>query len=241
MQQINLYLPEFRPSREPLRTIHMAWGLLGIFIVLILVSVFNSHQHTQLLQQLTQAQQAQQTLQAQLQILTPQKSAQPDVNVDVDAKIQQLQKVLQRRQQVFAMISSQSLGNQKGFSAQLTTLAQASLNTISLETFSLQRGGTYAELSGKARSADQIPLYLQKLRTDPSFANVGFGVMNVERDKNNNGLLQFSLAKSKPSAEATTAAAAKIREAEQDAQTREVMHNFLAQPEPEKTTRKDKP
>ncbi len=234
MQQINLYLPEFRPSREPLRTIHMAWGLLGIFIVLILVSFFISHQHAQLLQQLTQAQQAQQTLQAQLQILTPQKSAQPDV--DVDTKIQQLQQVLQRRQQVLAMISSQSLGNQKGFSAQLTALAQASLNTISLETFSLQRGGTYAELSGKARSADQIPLYLQKLRADASFANVGFGVMNVERDKNNNGLLLFSLAKARPTNEATKATAEKMRIAEQDENTHEVMRTFLIQPGEEKTT-----
>jgi hypothetical protein len=92
------------------------------------------------------------------------------------------------------MISHQDLGNDKGFSAQLNALAKASLNTISLETFSLQKGGTYAELSGKTRSADQIPLYVQKLRSDPSFANVGFGVLNVQRDENS-GLLQFSLAK----------------------------------------------
>ena len=221
MQQINLYLPEFRPNREALRTIHMLWGLLGIFIVLLLMSVYSSYQHTQLSRQLAQSQQEQQALQAQLQILTSQKPAQS--SVDLDANIQQLQKELQRRQQILAKISSQNLGNAKGFSAQLITLAQASLNTIAIETFSLQQGGSYAELSGKARTADQIPLYLKKLRADPSFANVGFGVINIERDEKANGLLQFSLAKSKPSPEDEKAK----KEFEQDKHTNEIRRLFL--------------
>lgn len=194
MQQINLYLPEFRPSRDSLRAVHMGWGLLGIFILLLVVSAYTMYQQTLLREPLAQSQQEQQNLHAQLQILATQKPAQS--GADLDLNIQQLQQELQRRKQILAMISSQNLGNDKGFSAQLSTLAQASLNTISLETFSLQNGGTYAELSGKARSADQIPLYLQKLRADPSFAHVGFGVMNVTRNEPANGLLQFSLAKS---------------------------------------------
>jgi len=95
------------------------------------------------------------------------------------------------------MISSQDLGNDKGFSAQLNALAQASLNTISVKSFSLQRGGKYAELTGLTRSADQIPLYLQRLRKDPSFTDVGFGVLSIERDTEQGGLLKFSLAKAK--------------------------------------------
>jgi hypothetical protein len=193
MQQINLYLAEFRPSREPLRTNHMAWGLLGVFIVLILVSVYTHQQQAQLQQTIIQAQQAQAALQAQLKILTPPKAVQSIA--EVDAEILRLQNQLLRRQRVLAIISSQNLGNDKGFSQQLTALAQPALNTISLETFSLQKGGTYAELSGKARSADQIPLYVKKLREQESFAKVGFGVLNVARDEKQNGLLWFSLAK----------------------------------------------
>jgi hypothetical protein len=192
MQQINLYLPEFRPNREMLRAIHMAWGALGFVIFLMGVSIYTNYQNNDLLQQLAQVKQSQETLQKQLQTITLQKPAQ--AAVELDAQIQQLQKDLQRRQQILAMISHQDLGNDKGFSAQLNALAKASLNTISLETFSLHKGGSYAELSGKTRSADQIPLYVQKLREDPSFANVGFGVLNVQRDENS-GLLQFSLAK----------------------------------------------
>lgn len=192
MQQINLYLPEFRPNRQLLRAIHMVWGALGFLVFLLVVSFYTNYQNTALLQQLAQVQQSQEALQKQLQSITLQKPAL--AAVELDAQIQQLQKDLVRRQQILAMISHQDLGNDKGFSAQLNALAKASLNTISLETFSLQRGGTYAELSGKTRSADQIPLYVQKLRSDPSFANVGFGVLNIQRDESS-GLLQFSLAK----------------------------------------------
>jgi type II secretory pathway component PulM len=36
MQQINLYLPEFQPNREPLRSVQMLWGL-GLFVVLLMI------------------------------------------------------------------------------------------------------------------------------------------------------------------------------------------------------------
>jgi hypothetical protein len=195
MQQINLYLPEFRPNREPLRAIHMLWGALALLVLLVCFSVYSSHQHGLLQKQLTAEQKAQETLQAQLKVLSAQKPAQ--ASADLDLKITQLQKNVQRHQQILAMISSQDLGNDKGFSAQLNALAQASLNTISVQSFSLQRGGKYAEVAGLTRSADQIPFYLQRLRKDPSFAEVGFGVLNIERDKEQSGLLKFSLAKAK--------------------------------------------
>jgi len=195
MQQINLYLLEFQPNREPLRAIHMAWSSLAILVLLLCFSLYSSHKNALLEQQLVQEQQVQQTLQAQLQRLSAQKPAQ--ASAELDEKIVQLQKNLQRHQQILTMISRQDLGNDKGFSAQLIALANASLSTISLESFSLERGGKYAELSGLTRSADQIPLYLQRLRQNPSFADVGFGVLNIERDKQQAGLLQFSLAKAK--------------------------------------------
>lgn len=195
MQQINLYLPEFRPNREPLRSIHMAWGGLGFLVLLLCFSFYSHHQSGLLEQQLVAEQKSQETMQAQLKILSVQKPAQ--ASAELDAKIIKLQKSLQRHQQILSMISQQDLGNDKGFSAQLNALGQASLNTISVETFSLQRGGKYAELSGLTRSADQIPLYLQRLRRDASFSDVGFGVLNVERDKHQSGLLKFSLAKAK--------------------------------------------
>jgi Tfp pilus assembly protein PilN len=195
MQQINLYLPEFRPNREPLRAVHMLWSGLAFLVLLLCFSVYSNYKNGVLEQQLAAEQKSQEAMQAQLKLLNAQKPAQ--ASAELDAKITQLQKNVQRHQQILAMISSQDLGNDKGFSVQLNALSHASLNSISLERFSLQRGGKYAELSGVARSADQIPHYLQRLRKDSSFANVGFGVLNIERDAGQGGLLKFSLAKAK--------------------------------------------
>lgn len=195
MQQINLYLPEFRPNREPVRAIHMLWIGLALLVLLIAFSFYSKHQRVLLEQQLEQEKVAQQNLQAQLQTLGAKKPVQS--SAELDMKIAQLQKNLQRHLQILSMISHQDLGNDKGFSAQLNALGQASLSSISVETFSLQRGGKYVELSGLTRSADQIPLYMQRLRKAPSFTDVGFGVLSIERDKEQSGLLKFSLAKAK--------------------------------------------
>jgi hypothetical protein len=195
MQQINLYLPEFRPNRDPLRAIHMWWLGLVFLVLLICFSFYSNHKHKLLLQQLEVEQKSQEAIQAQLSLLGAKKPAQS--SADIDVKILQLQKSVERHQKILTMISHQDLGNDKGFSAQLVAMGQASLPTISVESFSLQRGGRYAELSGITRHADQIPLYLQRLRTDSSFSQVGFGVLNVERDKEESGLLRFSLAKAK--------------------------------------------
>jgi Tfp pilus assembly protein PilN len=194
MQQINLYLPEFRPNREPLRAIHMLWASLVLAVILVLFSVYSNHQHSLLEDQLAQEKTAQQNMLTQLQMISASKPAQNSAELDI--KIEQLQKKLQRHTQILNMISHQDLGNDKGFSAQVNTLGQVSLSTISLETFSLQRGGKYAELSGLTRSADQIPLYMQRLRKEEAFVNVGFGVLNIERDEQS-GLLKFNLAKAK--------------------------------------------
>lgn len=195
MQQINLYLPEFRPNREPLRAVHMLWCGLAFLVLLLGVSVYSHQQQNLLQQQLAAEQKTQATMQAQLKILSAKKPAQ--VSAELDVKITQLQKSVQRHQQILAMISSQDLGNDKGFSVQLNALAQASLTTIAVENFTLLHGGKYAELSGLARSADQIPLYLQRLRRDSSFVDVGFGVLTIARDDQQAGLLRFSVAKVK--------------------------------------------
>jgi len=192
MQQINLYLPEFRPNREPLRAVHMLWVCAGMFVLLLMFTLYSSFQNRRLEAQVAQAQEATKAILQQFDAISKNKPTQTGVELDV--RLEQLQANLQRHLQILAMIQHQDLGNDKGFSAQLNALAQASLTSVSLESFSLQRGGNYAELSGKTSSADQIPLYLQRLRSDPSFEKVAFGVLKVTREENGSAL-KFSLAK----------------------------------------------
>ena len=193
MQQINLYLPEFRPNREPVRAVHIVWAGAALLLMLIVISWATSRESQKLQQSLTQEQQAMDALQVQLKALSSQRPAQ--ANIDLDEKIALLQKNLQKRTQVLSMISQENLGNDKGFSDLLNALAAASLETISLESFAFSNGGAYVEMAGVTRGADQIPFYLQRLRDNPSFSHVGFGVLAIERSTLAPGLLKFTLQK----------------------------------------------
>lgn len=193
MQQVNLYLPEFQPNREPLRGIHMLWGL-GLFMVLLaIVSILSANANGKRELALEQSRIALQQLQEKVTQLEQQR---PRNNLaELDAQIVQLIQELDRRGQIFNIIANKDLGNNTGFSAHLQALGRQSLDTLSLSVFSLQHGGNYAEFAGQTRAADQIPLYVQRLRSEPAFTEAAFGVLNIEPVKNNQGLFDFSLAK----------------------------------------------
>ncbi|MCE3252211.1 MAG: biosis protein MshI [Cellvibrio sp.] len=210
MQQINLYLPEFQPNREPLRSVQMVWGM-GIFIVLlILVSLSSASANREQAKALQESRAQLERLKAQVVQLEQQR---PLSNLaELDEKIVQLTQELDRREQIFSIIGNKSLGNNSGFSAHLQAMGRQSLDTLSLSVFSLQRGGNYVEFAGTAQSADQIPLYIQRLRAEPIFARTAFGVLNLEPVKNDQGIFEFSLAKQ-------TAASASEPEAKTAVQT----------------------
>jgi len=193
MQQINLYLPEFQPNREPLRSVQMLWGL-GVFIVLLMiVSLLSASANRERAQALEASRAQLEQLKTQVAQLERQR---PRNNLaDLDEQIVRLTQELDRREQIFTIIANKNLGNNSGFSAHLQALGRQSLDTLSLSVFSLQRGGNYVEFAGKAQSADQIPLYLQRLRAEPVFAQSAFGVLNLEPVKNNQGIYDFSLAR----------------------------------------------
>ncbi len=193
MQQINLYLPEFQPNREPLRSIQMLWGL-GLFILLLtVVSVLSAKANHKRNMALEQSRVELQQLKEKVTQLEQQR---PRNNLaELDAQIVQLTQELDRRGQIFNIIASKDLGNNTGFSSHLQALGRQSLDTLSLSVFSLQHGGNYAEFAGKTLAADQIPLYIQRLRSEPAFTQAAFGVLNIEPVKNNQGLFDFSLAK----------------------------------------------
>ena len=44
MQQINLYIAEFRPNREPLRSLHLLYGALFFILVLGCYSLWSWQQ-----------------------------------------------------------------------------------------------------------------------------------------------------------------------------------------------------
>jgi Tfp pilus assembly protein PilN len=171
----------------------MLWGL-GLFVVLLMiVSALSANANRERELALEQSRAQLQQLKEQITQLEQQR---PRNNLaELDGQIVQLTDELDRRGQIFNVIANKNLGNNTGFSAHLHALGRQSLDTVSLSVFSLQQGGNYAEFAGKTRAADQIPLYIQRLRSEPVFTQAAFGVLNIEPVKSNQGLFDFSLAK----------------------------------------------
>lgn len=195
MQQINLYLPELRPKREPMRARHIGWAVLAMVLLLIPVSLWSAARTDALEEQVATATDKLQALQAQVLELQGQALAAGDV--DLEAEIGRLREDIRRRERLKTLMTQQNLGNAEGFSQQMHGLARQALNDLTLEWFSLQHGGGYVELGGRVLSADLVPLYLQRLRQEPSFADTRFGVLDMGRDDAPTTGLVFELSRAR--------------------------------------------
>ena len=199
MQQINLYLPEFQPNRKPLRSIHMLWGVLVFVCALAAVSVTSLSTNHKRAAELEKNRQQFEQRKLQLAQLEQQR---PQVNLAaLDEEIVHLQQELRRREHIMAVISHKKLCNNTGYSAYLRALRTESLDTISLQAFSLQQGGNYVEFAGQTRAADQVPLYIQRLRSQAAFAQSAFGVLHLKpAAQGTTNLFDFVLAKASDNA-----------------------------------------
>ena len=191
MQQINLYLPEFQPRREPLQALHiLARGRRCIGaddIANTLRQLAKQRHRGKLAAQQSELQQ----LETQAQAL---RAARPkSQKLKYDRELDRLTKEVSRRERIERLIADQNLGNASGFSAQLEAMARQHITDLSLERFDLKRGGSYVELSGWTRNAETVPLYLQRLRDESSFESVGFGVLSIERKEERRDALHFRI------------------------------------------------
>lgn len=192
MQQINLYLPEFHPRREPINARHMGAAVLAALIIMAFWSLWSGSRTGQLDSQLEAERAELQAVQAQVEELTARLPARRGDSVE--EQVARLRDEVRRREQILRLITRQNLGNAEGFSSQLQTLARQSMKDLALERISLLAGGSYAELSGRVRQPELVPVYLQRLRSEQSFSRVGFGVLDVAREPDDHGPgLSFSV------------------------------------------------
>ncbi len=189
-QEVNLYLPEFRRSRD-LFCAARAAALVAVFcLVLVLVQIGLQWSDRSAQQSLRTAQQQLQSLQQRVAAL---RLAQPhSQHRQLQRQVADLQRQLQQGRRVSELIEAQNLGNSAGFSAQLRGMARQVPADLSLSRFRLSRGGGLVELQGRARRAEAVPRYLQRLHAEESFRKASFGTMVIERGSGA-GLLHFSL------------------------------------------------
>lgn len=198
MQQINLYLPEFRPHRDYFSAEYSAIFLVLLLAAMVFLHVSRSGQVKALETQVVQLETQQQALKEQVDALK--KKPVVGRSAALEQQVAQTREAIRNREAIAEVIGGQSLGNQTGFSRQLLALGEQRVEGIALQSFNLRRGGAYARLEGVSLKAESIPLYVAKLQGDPSFATTRFGFLSL---RNTDAGVQFLLSGDGPVTEDT--------------------------------------
>jgi hypothetical protein len=162
MQQVNLYLPEFRPHKEYVRGIRVLQ--LGVAMMLVM-AVFSAHAYltahnlrTEL--QMTQVQLSRQTeLTNELQQNLARRSSDPALVQELSDREQRLAE----SREMLEFLRGTNLGNINGFSEYVKDLSRASFDGLWLTEFSFLQGGQNVYLKGIAQQSAMVPDFIGRL------------------------------------------------------------------------------
>jgi hypothetical protein len=191
MQQVNLYRDELRPQRDWLSAQMAAVAVLVFVAALFIVQLVQVLRVNGLEEQVARYEAELETLQASVDQLKRTSAVSADQSID--QVVTQLESAIANRKKVGRILSGQNVGNAQGFAESMLSVARASNDDLSLQRFTLSRGGNYVEMYGMARNAKAVPLYLQRLKEAPVFQQTRFGLLSVSSEKNQSRTHEFSL------------------------------------------------
>ncbi len=192
MQQINLYQDEFRPRREVMNFDQVLAGLAVLLGVLILISVWQGWRNSQLaaeVETLRQDVASREARVAELQKATEQRHPDPHLVETV----KKLERRVETKRQVLAVLSGRSFGNTEGFVPQLTGLARQRIEGLWLTGLRLSAGGTRLDMTGNALKPELVPRYLQRLANENVFAGTAFETFRLARPEDHPEWIRFVL------------------------------------------------
>ncbi len=183
MQQINLYLDEFKHIEPPfsantMLALAIYSVLVGILVSLILASLMWWWQG-----ELEVSQNKWEVWQKELQQA---KSLYPEPKVDARfvRNTENLKKDLERNRKVLGYLHSQQLdAEHQSFSVYLLALTWVNEKDLWLTDIKISKGGASLALSGRALHAEALPRYLKKLSEIEVFADMKFKVFEMTRDE----------------------------------------------------------
>lgn len=161
-QQVNLYLPEFRPRRDWL-TVPRLMGLLGL-LVLVLGSMagYDLWRRYSLTQELAVVQQA---LDTQTRVTEEIESSLASRATDQSLveEVATREESLASLNGTLATLRTLALGNVNGFSEHLKNISRSSFDGIWFSEIRITNGGAGAYLAGTALESSMVPNFIDRL------------------------------------------------------------------------------
>jgi hypothetical protein len=178
VQNINLYLPEFRRKKHWLDA-RRVLALAGASIaVLALVSGVEYWQLSQLRAERALADAQLQQAQAATAAVVEEFGVQTE-DLSLLDDIRKLEAALQSKQTLLQFLQGRELGNTGGFSEHLADLSRYHIPGLSLKQITLENGGRSVRLAGQVAKADLVPLYLQNLSKGETYAGTDFERLQI--------------------------------------------------------------
>jgi hypothetical protein len=161
-QQINLYLPEFRPRNDWLSAARCAVLMGGVVLLVGLLSGVD-YGRRYLLQQ--EQAQTQRVLTAQTRVTEQIESSLAGMATDPSlvSEIGEREASLAQLEGTRGTLQNMGVGNIKGFSEHLKNLSRASLEGLWLTRISITSAGATATLEGKALQSSMVPNFVDRL------------------------------------------------------------------------------
>jgi hypothetical protein len=179
MQNVNLYLPEFRKKKHWLDAEKMALVAGATVALLLVASLVDYLQVVQRRGDLAEKQQQQQQVIAATEALLEQYGVQTEDPALLDS-IRELEVDLKSKEALLRFLEGRDPGNADGFSDHLADLARFHVDGLSLNHVALTDGGRSVELAGQVFKAELVPLYLQNLSKGRTYAGKNFALLQID-------------------------------------------------------------
>jgi Fimbrial assembly protein (PilN) len=179
-QQINLYNPIFRKQRKVLSAVAMLQAL-GILSAAVAVMYFYMGSQSQLLE--LRAADSSRQLKGELErlgLLSGGQSPEDKAKALAERR-KELEASLAQQGLALQGLGAATVGNAGGYSQSLRALARLSMEGVWLTHIEFAENGGELSLTGRAVSADLIPVYLGRLRSDPALRQQPFATLEITR------------------------------------------------------------
>jgi hypothetical protein len=182
LQNVNLYLPEFRRKKHWLDAEKMLLVTGAVAALLVVATAIDYIQLVGLRGDLAEREQQHQQVLAATNTLLDQYGVQTEDPALLE-NIRELERDLQSKQALLQFLEGRELGNTEGFSEYLADLARYYVDGMSLTDVTLTNGGRSLALEGQVSKAELVTLYLQNLNKGRSFAGKSFDALQIDQDE----------------------------------------------------------
>ena len=167
IQQVNLYLPEFKPSREFVNAVRVLQ--LASFVLLVMAVMWvNNSIKISILRSDIQTTQSQLTAQAEITNQLQQNLARRASDPALVEELAKREQALAESREMLEFLRGTNLGNITGFSEYVKDVSRATSEGLWLTQFDFLNGGENVYLKGIAQQSAMVPEFINRLAAGKS-------------------------------------------------------------------------